>query len=61
MKQRTLIAVKGIFGKILHKPASMVTLLRDEEQSQFQTKNGIELLASIQIVRVKTVETLSEF
>jgi hypothetical protein len=61
MKQRALIAVKGIFGKILYKPASLITLLRDEEQSQFQTKYGIELPASIRIVRVKTVENLSKF
>jgi hypothetical protein len=61
MKQRALIAVKEIFGIILYKPASLITLLRDKEGSQRKPKYGIELPASLQIIRVEAVENLGEF
>jgi hypothetical protein len=61
MKQRALIAVEEIFGIILYKPASLITLLRDEDRIKFQTKYGIELLASIRIIRVEAVENLGNF
>jgi hypothetical protein len=46
MKQRALIAVKGIFGKLLYKPTSLTTLLRDEEKSQLKPKYGIVFFTS---------------
>jgi hypothetical protein len=50
-----------IFGIILSKPASLIRPLRVEEWSQFQTKYGIELPASIWNVRVESVENWSDF
>jgi hypothetical protein len=61
MKQRALIAVKEIFGIILYKPASLITLLRVKEGSQIKPKYGIELPASIRIIRDEAVENLGDF
>jgi hypothetical protein len=61
MKQRALIAVKGIFGKLLYQPASLISLLRDEENSEWKPKYGIELPTSIRIIWVEAVENLGNF
>jgi hypothetical protein len=61
MKQRALIAIKEIFGIILYKPTSLITLLRGKEGSQRKPKYGIELPASIRIIRDEAVENLGNF
>jgi hypothetical protein len=42
-------------------PASLIDPLQEEEWIKFQTKYGIELPASIRIIRVEAVENLSNF
>jgi hypothetical protein len=61
MKQRALIGTKGIFGIISLKPASLTTLLRGKERSQRKPKYGIELPASIRIIRDEAVGNLGDF
>jgi hypothetical protein len=39
----------------------LIDPLQEEEWIKFQTKYGIELLASIRIIRVEAVENLSNF
>jgi hypothetical protein len=60
-KNRALIGTKGIFGIILYKPASITTLLTDEESSQWKPKYEVELPASIRMIRVEAVENLGNF
>jgi hypothetical protein len=55
MKHCALIAVKEKIPSVTTNSVSQITLLTNEERSQFQTKYGIELTASIRIVRVEAV------
>jgi hypothetical protein len=61
LKYSALIGIKEIFGIILYKPASLIRLSTDEERSQRKPKYGIELPASIRIIRDEAVENLGDF
>jgi hypothetical protein len=56
MKQRALIAVQKEIQSISTNSVSRNELLTGEEEPEFNTKYGIELPASIWIVRVEAVE-----
>jgi hypothetical protein len=42
-------------------PGSLIDLILGEERSQWKPKYGIELPASIRMIRVEAVENLEEF
>jgi hypothetical protein len=61
MKHRALIAAKEKIPSVSTNYVSLITLLTEEERSQFQTKYGIELPASTWIVRVEALKIGRKF
>jgi hypothetical protein len=61
LKHRALLQWKKKYSIRWMNPASLNTVLRDEESSEWKPKYGIELPTSIKIISVGSVENLGKF